>query len=257
MSSGFSIDLVEILFTLFWLFFIGLVLYLHRESKREGYPLVANRGGNVTVQGFPAMPDAKEYKLAHGGTRLAPRDEAPELDVPGEPASRAPGSPLIPTGDPIGANIGPGSYANRSDTPDLTLDGRPRVVPMRSNSSLHIDAKDPDPRGMPVFAADDVEVGKVTDAWVDLSEPMIYYLEVAGDGEAAGEKRSFLVPFSFADLNKKAGTIKVDALYSNQFNFVPALKSPDQITLLEEDKICGYYAGGLMYADPSRQEPYL
>ncbi len=37
MSSGLAnIDLVEILFTLFWVFFIGLVLYLHRESKREG-----------------------------------------------------------------------------------------------------------------------------------------------------------------------------------------------------------------------------
>ena len=251
MSSGFSIDLVEIIFTLFWLFFIGLVLYLHRESKREGYPLVSNRSEHITVQGFPAIPDAKEYKLAHGGTQLAPRDEAPEVDVPGEPAAKTPGSPLVPTGDPIGANIGPGAYAHRSDTPDLTLDGRPRVVPMRADSNLHVDSRDPDPRGMPVFAADGVEVGKVSDAWIDLAEPMIYYLEVATG------TRSIMVPFQFADLDKGKGEIKVDALYSHQFANAPALRSPDQITLLEEDKICGYFAGGLMYADETRGEPLL
>lgn len=251
MSSGFSIDLVEIIFTLFWLFFIGLVLYLHRESKREGYPLVSDRSEHITVQGFPAIPKAKEYKLAHGGTQLAPRDEAPEVDVPGTPAAKAPGSPLIPTGDPIGANIGPGAYAHRSDTPDLTLDGRPRVVPMRADASLHVDSRDPDPRGMPVFAADGVEVGKVSDAWIDLAEPQIYYLEVA-----TGE-RSVIVPFHFADVNKRKREIRVDALYSNQFVNAPMLKSPDQITLLEEDRITGYFAGGLLYADDKRQEPYL
>jgi len=251
MSSGFSIDLVEIIFTLFWLFFIGLVLYLHRESKREGYPLVSDRSEHITVQGFPAIPDAKEYKLAHGGTQLAPRSEAPEVDVPGEPAAKAPGSPLIPTGDPIGQNIGPGAWAHRSDTPDLTLDGRPRVVPMRADSNLHVDSRDPDPRGMPVYAADGEEVGKVSDAWIDLAEPMIYYLEVATG------TRSVMVPFHFADVDKSKGEIKVDALYSQQFANAPALRSPDQITLLEEDKICGYFAGGLMYADETRGEPLL
>ena len=41
MSSGLaSVDLVEVLFTLFWVFFIGLVFYLQREMKREGYPLL-------------------------------------------------------------------------------------------------------------------------------------------------------------------------------------------------------------------------
>ena len=54
-----SIDLAEILFTLFWVFFIALVLYLHRESKREGYPLESDRGGDVVVQGFPAVPEPK------------------------------------------------------------------------------------------------------------------------------------------------------------------------------------------------------
>ena len=253
MSSGlFSIDLVEILFTLFWLFFIGLVLYLHREGKREGYPLVTSRHSDrVTVQGFPAIPPAKEYKLMHGGTQLAPREEAPEIDVPGEPASNAFGAPLIPSGDAIGSNIGPGSYGNRSDTPILTPDGHPRIVPMRTDDALYVDSKDPDPRGMPVFGADDVEVGKVTDAWIDLAEPQIYYLEVAAGG------RSIMVPFDFASFDKSRSKLTVNALYSHQFANVPGLKSPDQITAREEDRIVGYFGGGLLFADEKRQEPII
>lgn len=252
MSSGLAnIDLVEILFTLFWVFFIGLVLYLHRESKREGYPLISDRSKHITVQGFPGIPPAKEYKLYHGGTQLAPRDEAPEIDVPGKPVGKAPGYPLDPVGDPIGANLGTGAYAHRSDTPDLTIDGHPRVVPMRANSSLHVDPRDPDPRGWPVKAADGVQVGTIKDAWIDLSEPMIYYLEMdAGD-------RSVIIPFHFADVDKSKQEIRVDVLYSHQFANAPSLKSPDQITLLEEDKITGYFAGGLLYADDKRGEPLI
>ncbi len=252
MSSAIgSIDLVEILFTLFWVFFISLVLYLHRESKREGYPLVSDRSKHITVQGFPGVPPAKEYKLYHGGTQLAPRDEAPEVDVPGKPVGKAPGYPLEPTGDPIGANIGPGSYAHRSDSPDLTINGVPRVVPMRARADLHVDPKDPDPRGWPLKAADGIEVGKVSDCWVDLSEPMIYYLEV-NTGE-----RSIIVPFAFADVDKGKKEIRVDALYAHQFANAPSLKSPDQITLAEEDRVTGYFAGGLFYADDKRTEPWI
>jgi len=38
---------------------------------------------------------------------------------------------------------------------------------------------------------------------------------------------------------------------------VPATRAPDSITLLEEEKICAYFGGGLLYATPSRQEPLL
>jgi photosynthetic reaction center H subunit len=38
---------------------------------------------------------------------------------------------------------------------------------------------------------------------------------------------------------------------------VPALRNPDVVTLLEEDKIVGFYGGGTLYALPSRTEPLL
>jgi photosynthetic reaction center H subunit len=34
---------------------------------------------------------------------------------------------------------------------------------------------------------------------------------------------------------------------------VPTTKSRNQVTLLEEEKICAYYAGGNLYASPERQ----
>lgn len=255
MGSGLtsSIDLVEVLFTLFWVFFAFLVLYLHREGKREGYPLVSDRSDRITVQGFPAVPKPKEYLLAHGGTKLAPDGRAPEVDLPAEPAARFPGAPLVPTGDPMVDGLGAGAWANRADTPDLMLDGSLRVVPMRSQPEAYVDSRDRDPRGMPVVAADDVEVGTVTDSWIDLAEPQIYFLEVEmQDGSA-----NVMVPFHFADMSKRRGQIIVRAIYSNQFANVPRLKSPDQITLLEEDKIAAYFAGGELYADPQRSEPFV
>ena len=58
MSSGLAnVDLVEVLFTLFWVFFIALVYYLQREMKREGYPLVSDRSDRIKVQGFPQPPE--------------------------------------------------------------------------------------------------------------------------------------------------------------------------------------------------------
>lgn len=250
MSSGIgSIDLVEVLFTLFWVFFIGLVFYLHRESKREGYPLVSDRSDHITVQGFPSMPAPKTYHLEGGRTVQAPRDEAPAENFRAEAAALHPGAPLNPTGDPLTAGFGPGAWSNRPDITEKTLEGGPRIVPLRAAPSFHVDEKDIDPRGMPVVAADDKKVGEVTDVWIDLAEPMIYYLEVAAsDG-------SKIVPFGFADIDKGNGRIKVNALYSDQFANVPSLASPDQITMLEEDKIMGYFGGGLMFADESRGEP--
>jgi photosynthetic reaction center H subunit len=38
---------------------------------------------------------------------------------------------------------------------------------------------------------------------------------------------------------------------------VPRNASGSQVTMLEEEKISAYYAGGLLYASKERQEPLL
>jgi len=51
--------------------------------------------------------------------------------------------------------------------------------------------------------------------------------------------------------------VNVNSITAQQFAQVPATKSPVTVTRREEDRICGYYAGGNLYAMPSRQEPLL
>lgn len=58
------IDFPTILIYLFWLFFAGLILYLHRENKREGYPLESDRRA-VVVQGYPAVPSPRPPRVKH------------------------------------------------------------------------------------------------------------------------------------------------------------------------------------------------
>jgi photosynthetic reaction center H subunit len=51
--------------------------------------------------------------------------------------------------------------------------------------------------------------------------------------------------------------VKVVSILSTQFANVPALSNPERITLREEDKVTAYYGGGILYAEPSRQEPLI
>jgi photosynthetic reaction center H subunit len=53
---------------------------------------------------------------------------------------------------------------------------------------------------------------------------------------------------------KKDG-VTVGALLASQFAGVPTTRSPDQVTLLEEEKISAYYGAGMLYATADIQEP--
>lgn len=90
------IDFAQISIYLFWFFFAGLIIYLRREDKREGYPLESDRKG-VTVQGWPAVPPAKPSRPRHPALVGADGREL-ERALGDEPpasarASRAPAAP--------------------------------------------------------------------------------------------------------------------------------------------------------------------
>ena len=60
-------DVASIVFTLFILFFIGLVYHLTLESKREGFPLETLRYGKIkNEEGITLMPKAKFFKTEFG-----------------------------------------------------------------------------------------------------------------------------------------------------------------------------------------------
>lgn len=52
------IDGATIAIYAFWLFFFGLVIYLRREDKREGYPLESPQGPR---EGWPKPAPTKTY----------------------------------------------------------------------------------------------------------------------------------------------------------------------------------------------------
>jgi photosynthetic reaction center H subunit len=46
-------------------------------------------------------------------------------------------------------------------------------------------------------------------------------------------------------------------VYARHFAAVPALRNPNQVTKLEEEKISAYYGGGTLYADVKSSEPLI
>ncbi len=249
-SLGSYMDVAQVALYVFWAFFAALIYYLHRENKREGYPLESDRSPYVTVQGFPPIPEPKTFHLHDGSTVLAPRKEAPET-VNGTPVGRFPGAPIEPNGDPMTAGVGPGAWARRADKPDLTADGRVKIVPLRADPEFTVAGEDPDPRGFAVIGADGNVAGKVTDAWVDRSEVLFRYFEVDVGG------RSVLLPVNFSRVDAEGKRIKVASILAAQFAGVPGTKAKDSITMLEEEKVMAYYGAGTRYATPQRAEPLL
>ena len=245
-------DVAQIMLYAFWIFFAGLIIYLRKEDKREGYPLESDRSGRVKVQGFPAMPAPKTFTLQDGGTVQAPRAERDLRPILAEPIGSYPGAPLQPTGNPMLDAVGPAAYAERAMQPDRTIDGLPMIVPSRLAAGFTVSDKDPDPRGMQVYGADREPGGVVADIWVDRAEPQIRYLEV----QAAGGRRA-LLPINFVKIDASRRRVNVKSILGAQFATVPTLASPDQVTRREEDQITAYYAGGHLYATAARSEPLL
>ena len=271
------IDVAQVVLYAFWIFFFGLIFYLRREDKREGYPLesdLPDTEGNFKTKTFsiPPLPSPKTFKLPHGGTYTAPNDQRDNRPIQAVPTASFPGAPLHPTGNPMLDGVGSGSYAERADTPDLTIEGEPKIVPLRVATDFHVASRDPDPRGMSVVGANGQLAGTVYDVWVDRSEVMIRYLEVELTAENGGSR--VLLPMTMARIKpaRYAGPdgpiterivknrpreVRVMSILAPQFAQVPALKNPDQVTLLEEEKIAAYFASGHRYAVPSRLGPVL
>ena len=166
------------------------------------------------------------------------------------PTEPHPGAAMEPTGDPMKDGVGAAAWADREDRYDLTHDGRPRIQPISALSGFHVDDRDPDPRGMTVIAADGESVGTVVDFWVDLAEPQVRYLTVQIEG---GDP--VLLPIGYARIKRGPGEIHVQALFGKHFPDIPRPAAADKITLLEEDRVVAFYAGGYRYAEPSRNEP--
>ncbi|WP_375257676.1 photosynthetic reaction center subunit H [Citreimonas sp.] len=251
-----NLDLASISLWIFFLFFVGLVVWIQRENQREGYPLVDEDGSQADAGSVFPNPKDKTFILPHGrGEYTVPSKQPPEragIDAMLEATASSGGFPYIPTGNPLADGVGPASWANRRDEPELDGKGHPKIVPMAGLEGFAV-AAGRDPRGLPVVAGDGAIVGKIVDMWLDEPEQLVRFLEIELDPEFGDGTR--LVPLTLARILRNQ--VKVHSIYGKHFAGVPQLKGANQITKLEEDKIAGYYGGGKLYADETRMGPQL
>ncbi|HMO08952.1 MAG TPA: photosynthetic reaction center subunit H [Paracoccaceae bacterium] len=244
-----NFDLASLSIWLFWGFFALLIYYLQTENMREGYPLETEDGALAPNQGPFPVPKPKTFALPHGrGTVTVPSAENEashrRTDLALARTATSEGFPHAPTGDAMKDGVGPASWAPRRDAPELDGHGHNKIVPMARAEGFMVSAGR-DPRGMRVQGNDLGYVGTISDLWVDAPEQLVRYLEVALE---SGEKR--LIPMPMAKI--QSDRVFVNALSSDLFAGIPATRSSTEVTLLEEDKISGYVAGGLLYSADKR-----
>ncbi len=252
-----QLDVPEVLFILFVLFFLGLVYHLRQEDKREGYPLESDRTdisqGRVQVVGFPPMPEPKVFLRKFGEPVLAPGPRR-ERDLTGlaVPLHRFPGSPIVPTGDPLVDGIGPASYVLKEEVPDTMWHGQPNIAPLRNLPAHALEGSETSPIGMDVVTRDGIRVGTIADIWINVSELFGRYFEVQALPSFGNDR--VILPVAFADLRPSNKMAIIGMLTAPQFARVPRLAGPDLITFREEDRINAYYAGGHLYSKPLEWE---
>jgi len=129
------IDVAQIALYAFWVFFAGLIYYLHREGKREGYPLESDRsGGRITVQGWPSVPEPKAYLLRDGRVVMSPNFSGSNQPLGGTPSVNHPGAPLEPIGDPSARARTPTAPTSPTPPPRATCASCRSAPPLASRS---------------------------------------------------------------------------------------------------------------------------
>lgn len=241
-----NFDLASLSIWLFWGFFVVLIYYLQTENMREGYPMETEDGRAAPNQGPFPLPKAKTFNLPHGrGNVTQPNGAREAREVALRRTAMSEGFPHAPTGNPMKDGVGPAAWAPRRDLPELDGHGHNKIVPMAKAAGFIVSAGR-DPRGLPVQAGDLEVVGTITDMWVDAPEQLVRYLEITLN---SGKVKVVPMPM----VKVQADRVRINSLSSDLFETVPTTKSKTVITMLEEEKISAYYAGGTMYAADKRK----
>ncbi|MEL6677407.1 MAG: photosynthetic reaction center subunit H [Pseudomonadota bacterium] len=244
-----NIDLAQVALYLFWAFFAALIIYLQRENMREGYPLVDETGEATGNQGPFPLPEPKTFKMP--GDRpdvTVPNTAEKERDVAVEPIYAFAGTAFEPTGDPMADGVGPASWAERADEPEVDAHGHAKIQPIRITEGFGLAPGAFDPIGIDVISGDRQVVGKVSEMWIDVPEQLIRYYEID-----LGKDGTRLIPKDLSRVSRSG--LRVHSIYASQFAGVPKTKKKDVVTKLEEEKISAYYCGGKIYAADDRLNP--
>ena len=246
------IDVAQVALYSFWVFFAGLIYYLRREDKREGYPLVSDRSDQIRSRDFrprrrrkPSIAERLHGDRAARGAAHSPlqRDACRALARRADASGRQ--SRCCPAPDPPRRRYG----RIRRTAHSMTKHGWCRCGSRRIIFSTR---KVPTRSRWKSLAPTASVGGVVSDLWIDRGEVVIRYLEVTLAAGAA-----VLVPMPLAQVDARRRRVVVRSVLGAQFAYAPMLANPDQVTLREEDQIAAYFASGNLYAEPRRVEPLL
>lgn len=231
---------------IFAVFFFWLVFFhLRPQDKREGYPTVRPDGSVPFFKGegvFP-MPWKKTFHRPHGQPPVTtPRAEPRAGDRPAVMA-RNDGRPLRPKEDGLLEGIGAAAWAEREDAADLNIEGKPKLASLETEREYSILEGCPDPRGWPVLGCDGERAGTVRDIWFNRAEFFPRYLEVEAPGG------DYLLPIFFAVVHTGRNRVEVRDIPARRVAQAPFRRHEDRITLLEEDRLNAFFAGGLRYGE--------
>ncbi|PRY92041.1 photosynthetic reaction center H subunit [Hasllibacter halocynthiae] len=246
---AFGFDPVLAMVVIFFFLFVVLVIWLRREDKREGYP-ADTAGAFSSVRLLPnwiGMPGRKVFHRPHGNPPVSTPRREPLRESGARPPRAARGRPFRPVLDGLKEGVGPASWQNREEKPDLDRKGRPKIIPLSSNAEYFVAEGDPDPRGWLVRGADFAVAGEVKDLWFNRAEFFLRYLDV--ELEEGGRR---LVPLFFTITKPRRGEILVPHLPADRFRDAPTLASPDRITMREEDRVNAFFAGAAFYGKNPR-----
>jgi photosynthetic reaction center H subunit len=143
----------------------------------------------------------------------------------------------------------------RSDTPDISHDGKAKIVPLRVATDFGVAEGDINPVGLRVVGFDLVVAGTFpTSGWTAPNRCCAISKSPRKWAMRRGRSWCRSISASSARPGWRAHLLRA-RLRGEQFASVPGTKQPTASRFLEEDKITAYFGSGLLYADPSRQEP--
>ena len=248
------VDVAQLVLYLFWIFFAGPRL-LPRAPRTIARATRWRPTASISrsIGGWP-VPSAQDLQAVRRprGQRAQPAARSARATPPSRATAYA-GAPLVPVGDPMQAACGPGRLCpSAHDVPDHRLPRPPahRAACAPWPPATTCRAKSTDPRGLPVRGRRwrSGRQGAV-DLWVDHSRTSCRYFEVEVS-LAHAVRASVLLPVTFARVHRDRVAVK-SVLLGHQLAGVPGSRNqPDQVTLLEEEKICAYYGAGTLYAEP-------
>ena len=197
------IDVAQLVLYAFWIFFAGLIYYLHPREPPRGLPDGDRRAAAASIDRLADVADAQDLPAAHDGQRRC-RARAESRRTQLERRAGAPLRRRAAGADrrPDAGRRRPGLLGDlRPDEPDLDHHGTPKIVPLRLAPESSVSAQDTDPRGLPRGRRRRRRrPARSRDLWIDRGEMIFRYLEVESRRQRA---RRCCVPMTFARITRR------------------------------------------------------